>query len=403
MSTWFAMPLVLMIGLRSATAAADEPPMKVAAAINQFTVDIYRAIAGDEGNLFCSPYSVSSALAMVYAGARGDTEREMAAALHFESQETHAALGDLQRRFAEYEKTREGQQPFQLKVSNALWIQTGYALQQAYLDLLKQRYDAAPQLLDFAASAEKAAGTINEWVKERTGGKIERLIDPGVLSAGAKLVLTNVVYFKANWQNPFKKGMTADGPFHLPDGKTVQTPMMTQTESMLYAENADCQTVELEYSVPNMRFTILLPKRGVAALEKSLSGEAVGRLLDGLKPQDVALWLPRFTMRSGFELADALERLGMKHAFTDQADFSGITGGRDLKIAKVIHKTFVNVDEEGTEAAAATAVMMTPTGIAVRPQVKEIRVDRPFLFLIRDAKTGVILFLGRVDDPRESN
>jgi serpin B len=369
-------------------------------------VDLYRVLTeaqGEGANLFYSPYSISVALAMTYAGAEGGTEREMAEALHFTLPEAqlHPAFNALALALAARGEGAEGQDDggFRLHVVNALWGQRGYEFLQAFLDTLAKHYGAGLRLLDFKTAPEEARVTINDWVSEQTEGKIEDLIPPGAIDPLTRLVLTNAIYFNAAWAAPFKAERTEDGAFHRLDGEQVTVPMMHQTASFGYAEGRGYQAVELPYDGHELSMVILLPDAGrFMEVEGALDAQTIPGVFDALRERRVALTMPKFKVESSFSLVDALKALGMPSAFSDTADFSGMDGTRDLFITDVLHKAFVDVDEEGTEAAAATAVIV---GLkAVMPEEPmEMVVDRPFIFLIRDIKTGTVLFVGRVMDP----
>jgi len=253
-------------------------------------------------------------------------------------------------------------------------------------------------LLDFASALEESRVTINNWVSEQTEGRIEDLIPQGALDPLTVLVLTNAIYFNAAWAEPFEEKLTEEGTFHLLDGGEVTVPMMRQTKSFGYAEGEGYQAVELPYDGWELSMVILLPQAGeFESFEGALDAGRVDGIVDDLVHRQVALTMPKFEFESGFSLKDALAALGMPDAFTGAADFSGMTGERDLFISEVLHKAFVSVDEAGTEAAAATAVVMTKMGMPEEPV--EVSMDRPFIFLIRDVETGAILFVGRVIDP----
>ncbi|MBN1139174.1 MAG: serpin family protein [Anaerolineae bacterium] len=369
-----------------------------------FAFDLYQALKGQPGNLFFSPYSISQALAMTYAGARGETEQQMAKVLHFDLPQSglHPSFKGLDQELAQRGQGAQGQDAkgFRLNVVNALWGQQGYEFLPAFLDLLSQNYDAGLQFVDYVNAAEQARTTINDWVSQQTEGKIKDLIPAGVLDSLTRLVLTNAIYFNAAWAMPFDKGMTKDGAFTLLDGSQVQVPMMKQTGSLGYAKGQGYQAVELPYDGQELSMVILLPAEGqFAAFEGSLDAAQVEAILQELAPGQVALTMPRFKFDSQFSLKDALSQMGMPLAFSFDADFSGMTGDRELFIGAVLHKAFVSVDEAGTEAAAATAVEMSLESAPETPA--EVTVDRPFLFLIRDRKTGTLLFLGRVVDPSQ--
>lgn len=373
-----------------------------------FALDLYHALAeGSEENLFFSPYSISLALAMTYAGARGETAAQMAQALHFTlpQERLHSAFQVLSSALAkegEEAPSLEGR-PFKLRVANALWAQEGHPFLPTFLDLLAENYGARLERVDFITDPEKARLAINAWVKEKTEGKIPELLEPRDVNRFTRLVLTNAIYFNAAWHYPFDEKLTSPAPFHLLHGSQVLVPMMHRTEFFAYAEGPDYQAVELPYrgrdgSPSTFSMVILLPKPGqFPAFEGAFSSEKLRSILGQLGPKNVALALPKFRFRAKFRLREALCALGMPLAFSPQADFSGMDGARDLYIDNVIHEAFVAVDEAGTEAAAATAVVVRITAAPFAPV--EMRVDRPFLFLIREKETGAILFLGRVMNP----
>jgi serpin B len=387
--------------------APNAPQADVTAAAqgnNAFAFELYRLVRQDKqkGNLFYSPYSISLALAMTYAGARGQTEQQMAQALHFMPQSRlHPALNGLDQELGKRGKGAKGKdgQGFRLNIANALWGQKNYRFLPAFLDLLAENYGAGLRLLDFTADAEAARVTINQWISDKTEGRLKDLIPRGALDAMTRLVLTNAIYFNAAWSAPFEKSQTQDGAFNLLDGGQATVPMMKKTELFGYAEGPNAQAVELPYDGRELAMVILLPKSGqFEAFDAALDAGQVNGLLSKLSSRQVALTMPRFKIESQLELAQALAALGMPDAFSGSADFSGMDGGRTLLISDVIHKAFVAVDEAGTEAAAATAVIMRAT--AAMPEMPvEVTVDRPFVFLIRDLPTGAILFVGRVVNP----
>jgi len=369
-----------------------------------FALDLYQHLAeaqGDE-NLFYSPYSISLALAMTYAGARGETEQQMADALHYTlpQDRLHPAFNSLDQALVNRGEGAEGkdEEGFRLNIANAIWGQEDYVFLQDFLDTLARNYGAGMRVLDFASAAEEARVTINAWVSERTEGRIEELIPRGVIGSATRLVLTNAIYFNAAWAQPFQEGQTSDGTFHLLDDGEVTVPMMQQIASFGYAEEEGYQAVELPYDGNELSMVVVLPEAGgFVDFEAALDAERMGGIVEALERREVALTMPRFEFDSGFSLNDALKALGMEDAFSEAADFSGMTGTTELFISSVIHKAFVSVDEAGTEAAAATAVVMAEKAMPAEPV--ELRVDRPFVFLIRDIETGAVLFVGRVVDP----
>ena len=381
---------------------SDADLAELASGNTAFAFDLYQVLRGQKGNLFYSPYSISLALAMTYAGARGDTETEMAQALHFllPQDRLHPAFNRLAAELANRGEGAAGKdgKGFSLNVANSLWAQENYQFLQEFLDLLAANYGAGVSPVDFAGDPEAARQTINDWVSKETEGRIEDLIPPGAIDTLTRLVLANAIYFNAAWLHQFEPGSTADGPFSLLDGSQVQVPMMRQTESFAYAQGEGYQAVELPYDGQQLSMVILLPAQGqLDAFESTLDAARVESILKDLIAQQVMLTLPRFEFESQFSLQGALSTLGMPGAFTEAADFSGMTGNRELSISEVVHKAFVSVDEAGTEAAAATAVIVGVTSAPAEPVI--FTADRPFLFLIRDIPTGTVLFLGRVVDP----
>ena len=288
---------------------------------------------------------------------------------------------------------------YELSVANALWGQKGYGFGKEFLELIKVYYDGEFGKVDFVMATETARKTINAWVEKETKGKIRDLIKPGILDASTRLVLTNAIYFKGDWAVKFKEERTRQEPFKLGDAKTVDVPLMRQTEEFGYMEGDDFQALELPYKGEDLSMVVLLPREvdGLSKLEKSLTRESLDQWLSGLRKQEVRVYMPRFKMTCDFRLDQTLTAMGMTDAFLfPGADFSGMDGTKMLFISAVIHKAFVEVNEEGTEAAAATAVIME--GVP-GPGMPTFRVDHPFLFLIRDTRSGSILFIGRVMNP----
>ncbi len=372
-----------------------------------FAFDLYGALSEEPGNLFYSPYSISLALAMTYAGARGETERQMADTLHFilPQDRLHSAFNGLDLELASRGEGAEGtdEEGFRLNIINAIWGQEDFEFLAEFLDVLAENYGAGPRLLDFISEPDESRVTINDWVSEQTEGRIEDLIPPGVIDELTRLVLTNAIFFNAAWLNPFEESLTKDGAFHLLDGGEVTVPMMRRTASFGVATGDGYQAVELPYDGGELSMVILLPDTGqFEAFEGSLDADLVGTITEGLVPTRVALTMPKFEFESDFVLADTLQAMGMPVAFvpptgpctSETADFSGMTGTCKLFITDVVHKAFVSVDEAGTEAAAATAVVIVTESLP-----PSVTIDRPFVFLIRDIETGAVLFVGRVVDP----
>ncbi len=374
--------------------------LDVARSNNQFTLDLYGQLRQEKGNLFFSPYSISSALAMTYAGARGETATAMANTLHFSLPQNrfHPAMGELVHRFNAQAKDR----PYQLRVATALWGQKGFTFLPDFLKLTQDQYEAALKEVDFANNTEQARRTINAWVERQTQDKIKDLIQKGVLHGDTRLVLTNAIYFKAPWQDEFHKPMTKEEPFTLADGSKTRAPLMHKSEKLQYVAGEDFQAVAIPYKSRALSMIVLLPRKadGLPDLEKSLTVDRLEQWLKQMEEYQVDLKLPRFKVTAQFSLKDQLSRMGMGVAFSNKADFSGMSSEANLKIDAVIHKAYVDVNEKGTEAAAATAVAI---GLTSAPQIPEKRAnfhaDRPFLFLIRENQTGSILVAGRLVNP----
>ena len=376
-------------GVRAGLAAAAQGN-------TEFSLDLYRRLRASEGNLFFSPYSISTALAMTWAGARGPTERQMAQALHFllDQQQLHSAFAALQAGLNEV--AAKGQ--VELKIANSLWPQEGYAFLEAFLVLVAQHYEVQITPVDYRGAAEAAGRTINAWVEEKTGGKIVDLIQPGMLDELTRLVLVNAIYFKGHWASRFDPRLTRPAPFWIAGGERIQAPLMAQTGDFRLGESEDLQILELPYAGNDVSMLVLLPRRigGLAGLEEALTPGNLAAWTGRLRETLVEVFLPRFEITCPFMLDAELKSMGMVDAFSDEADFSGMAE-RPLAISAVLHKAFTAVNEEGTEAAAATAVVTLEKGIPERPVV--FRANHPFAFLIREKRTGSILFLGRVLNP----
>ena len=386
----------------SATAWAEESDLAaVTKGNNAFAVELYSQLKGQSGNLFFSPESISTALAMTYAGARGDTATEMAGTLHFTlpPEKLHPAMGALLRDL----NTAHDGSP--LKIANALWGQQGDTVLPDFLTLTKNSYGAGLNQVDFKGASEAARMTINKWVEQQTENKIKDLLQPGIISPRTRLVLTNAIYFKGDWQTQFKKEDTKDEDFHVSATQTIKAPLMHRAGDFNYFDGGTFQALEIPYKNKELSMIVFLAKNayGLATFEQSLTSEKLQQWLGQLRPTlEVIVTMPKFKIMQAFELAEKLGKMGMKQAFGPGADFSGMTGSRELYVSAVIHKAFVDVNEEGTEAAAATAVIMGSKKAisSYRPPPPPIfSADHPFLFLIRDNKSAGIVFMGRVSDP----
>jgi serpin B len=363
-----------------------------------FALTLYQRLRTVEGNLFFSPYSLSVALAMTYAGARGNTAAQVAQALHFslDQEQLHPAYASLERRLVGIAAHGD----VQLRVANALWSQQGYALREAFLELAQRYYRAQVSAVDFA-NEEAARRRINAWVEKQTENRIQDIIPAGLLDALTRLVLVNAIYFKGNWASQFDPSLTHDAPFRFTQDGQVQVPMMAMTSEFKYGEAESLQVLELPYAGNDLSMVVLLPREadGLAELEEGLTAENLVRWTGALWAREVQVSLPRFEITFPFSLKEVLQAMGMVDAFCGDADFSGMDGTRSLYLAEVLHKAFVAVNEEGTEAAAATAAIMVTKGMPLPPAV--FCADHPFVFLIRENHTGSILFLGRVMNPSQ--
>lgn len=367
-----------------------------------FAIDLYEQLRSSKGNLFFSPYSISTALAMTYAGARGNTQLQMEKTLRFslEQEKLHPAFAELQAGLNDLQKAGN----FELNVANSLWPQNDYKFLDEYLYLTKKHYGVSITPVDYVNARETARKHINAWVEDKTKDKIKDMLQPIHLNDLTRLVLVNAIYFKGDWAYQFDPAQTQDAPFYVSLLKTVQVPMMTQEESFRYAESRSLQILELPYIGEDLSMLILLPRRieGIEKLEGDLSIGNLNFWRNSLQEQKVIVFLPRFTTNFKLDLLEILKEMGMTDAFVfGQANFEGMDGRPNwLFISGVVHQAYVNVNEEGTEAAAATAVVVGTGGFAALPPV--FRADHPFLFLIQENKTGNILFIGRITDPTQA-
>ncbi len=367
-----------------------------ATANNAFGLDLFQRVvnANQGNNVFLSPYSISSALAMTYAGARGKTAEEMADTLRYgdASDAIHTAFQTL----TEYLQ-QSGQKGCRLYVANALWGQQDYTFQKEFLGLVDRYYAGGFNTVDYIGATEKARKRINQWIMQHTAEKIKELIARGDLDVDTRLVLTNAIYFKGDWAQRFSAQRTRQSPFWLEPGKSVDVPMMADIGLYAYAEPDDSlQVLELPYEGDALSMVVLLPRKGRRALAHDLTPATLAGWLSALHKEEVELFLPKFKFQSKFYLKKFLKTMGMQDAFDERADFSAMTGRKDLYIGKVIHQADIEVNEEGTEAAAATAVVMQRKSVPLRVT---FRADHPFVFLIRHKPTGTILFMGKVMNP----
>jgi len=368
-----------------------------------FALNLYQLLLKTGGNIFYSPYSTSEALAMTYGGALGETEKQMAAALQFQlSQDRlHSAFNSVDIELAKRGQGARGkdEKGFRLNVVNAIWGQKGIKFMTQYLDLLARNYGAGMRIVDYTNAAESSRQIINQWVSDHTEGKIQDLLPQGSINPLTRLVLTNAIYFNAAWASQFEKVNTHDGRFHLQNGSEITVPMMFQEHNFKYAEGTNYKAVELPYDGNQLSMIVLLPEtNNFESFEVALNSQQLKGIIGRLQSSPINLTMPRFKIESKFGLKKALSDLGMPVAFSDsEADFSSMDGGRDLYISDVVHKAYVSVDEAGTEAAAATGVIVGTTSMPTN--IKDMTLDHPYIFLIRDIPTGTILFIGRVMNP----
>jgi serpin B len=383
----------------------------IAGGISEFAFNLYGQmielpeLKQSGGNLFFSPYSISTALAMTYCGARGDTASQMASVLRLPTVKSETI--PLERIAAGYGTLQKSLQAdpdtsgYQLNVANALWCQKDYSLWDSYTNLFTSSFGAGFNKLDFVGQTEASRKTINTWIKEQTNKKIKDLIPAGNIDATTRLVLTNAIYFKGDWATQFKKDDTESADFNVTPDKKVQVQMMYQKGTFDYGESDMIQVLQMPYKGDELAMMIVLPKPDFTFDEfekKFVENHFLTIASASRKKIEVEVFLPKFKITCGtLELKGILREMGMKDAFSDAADFSGMTGKRDLYISNVMHKAFVEVNEEGTEAAAATAVGMKLTSLPMSPPV--FRADRSFIFFILDTRTNCILFVGRVMNP----
>jgi serpin B len=365
---------------------------------NQFALDFYRKInASDAGkNIFVSPYSISTALAMTFEGSRNNTQKEMASVLHFNlpDQERQAGYAAL------LAETKAGPgKHYKLEVANALWGQKDYPFEPAFTSIIGKFYGGGFNSVDYAGDKAGSIHKINIWVEDKTAGKIRDLIHPDDINKLTKLVLTNAIYFKGDWASQFKKDATKDEAFNVSAARKVQVPMMRQTGQFLFVKEDGMAAIELPYVDNELSMIAILPDGDAKKLGESLSLDQIQTLRSGMRSQEVDVFLPRFKFETRYLLKPKLSDMGMPEAFNKNlADFTGITGHKDLYLFQVIHQAMIDVNEEGSEAAAATAVVMNKK--TVQFHLKEVfRADRPFIFMIVQNSTGSILFMGRVSNP----
>lgn len=370
----------------------------LAAGNTAFAMDMYKQLTGAAGNVFFSPYSISLALAMTWGGARTQTEQDMASVLHFPlpQAELHPAFNALDLALNRHAQTSG----FELHIVNQLWGEKTYTFLPDYLKLVSVNYGADMCLLDFMGNPDPSRLVINSWVSDQTSQRINDLLPQGSIDVTTRLVLTNAIYFKAQWADTFGSNHTVDNVFYRSESDSITTKFMNRIGSYSYVATAEYQAIEMPYKGLSTSMLIILPASGkLAQVEAGLSAGFLTTLFSSMQPTSMSLNLPKFKFTTeSISLADILKSLGMATAFGNQADFSGMDGTRNLCIGDVFHKAFVAVDEKGTEAAAATAVIMVPTSIQEPPPIFFVA-NRAFIFLIRDIQTNTVIFMGKLTDP----
>lgn len=406
----FAVILLLLSSpLEAATQQTQGDPVAAASSVNAFALDAYGLLSREKGNLFFSPYSISTALAMTYAGAKGDTAKEISQALHFKPLQNnlHPSFRALRQRLNSFPKDFGV-----MATANRLWLDKQEKLRDSYTTLIAEYYQGGVEKLDFRNDSEAARKAINSWVEEKTHDRIRNLLHDGDVGASTRLVLTNVIYFKSAWTTPFDKQQTKPQPFRLNAKERRDVETMFREGEFLYSEVDGVQLLKVPYNLSGLSMLLLLPRVSVnfdqmEQLEKKLaSSGAANKVLAAwvktMRPRQVQVWLPKFKDEGRFMLKDLLKSLGMKKAFGSSADFSGMVKDKSLYIDSVIHQTFIELDEGGTEAAAATAVAIARATMRIPVETKttEFRADHPFVYFITDDESGAVLFMGRMSDPQ---
>lgn len=375
-------------------------PQSVVNNAQQFSFELLRQLGDKDKNLCVSPYSISSALAMVFQGAKGSTKREIERVMRFTSD-----TETLSHAFSELNRTitRSSEPGKRILLANSLWVQEGMTILPAFLEGMNTYFRADLHFADFQLQTESARAGINNWAAQATQGKITDLIAQGSVTPATRMVLASAIYMKASWATPFSEGETIKHPFFGMEGTTFSVPMMVNTAAYPYFEDTLAQVIELPYAGGEWSMLCILPREqaGIRQVEAQLSTDLFNGWRRGLNAEQIHLFLPKFKMSSPLDLRETLAKMGMASAFDDNADFSGINGSTDLRISQIIHQAFVNVDESGTEAAAATSVVMALKASLNEIPPRVLKLNRPFLFVIYERSRGAVLFMGRVSNPLE--
>lgn len=362
---------------------------------NLFGVDLYKALSEKPGNIFFSPFSISSALAMTYIGADSDTAQQMKNVLHFDLDD-ETLLNNFSQLITSLNQSNEN---YQLSVANSMWLQEGYPFLKEFVEQIQKYYQSWINYVDFANHKDEAREKINEWIEAKTNNKIRDLIKPDDIDSLTRLVLTNAIYFKGLWLNPFDPSSTRKELFHISKNEEKEVDMMFKNITANYTEDSLVQVLELPYAKNKISMIIVLPKedKDLSQIEKNISLDLFKKWRSSLKPTEVNVHIPKFKTECRFNLKQTLMSMGIVDAFTDEADFSKMDGTKMLKIKDVIHQSFIEVYEEGTQAAAATATIVNIKMAPKKPV--EFRADRPFIFFIYDSTYDLILFMGRLINP----
>lgn len=362
---------------------------------NQFAIDFYKQIASQEkGNIFFSPFSLSTAMAMTYAGARGVTQEQIAQVFHFgdNTDKYHTQLGNTIKQINSKTGT------IQLKIVNNLWAEKTYPFTKPYTKLMTAAYKATIKPMDFINKFEESRLAINANILKATNEKIKDLLPPNSLNNLTRLVLTNAIYFKGDWKVTFKKELTSERDFYIEQKKSIKCSMMSVKSQFNYYEDSKLKAIEIPYTGNNFSMVVILPNSNITLDEitKMLSNDIIVDIQRELNQQEVSLSIPKFKLSNGYQLKQLLSSMGMPQPFTDDANFTGMSTLNNLKISDVFHKAFIDVNEQGTEASAATAVVVATKSVQ---RVQSFIANRPFLFLIKEKSTETILFMGRIADP----
>ena len=368
---------------------------KVSQGCNDFACNMYQQLKKENGNLFFSPHSITTALSSAYAGSRGITETEMSNVLcnSLSQDKFHPAYAST------IDKLNQSNSKYKLEIANKVFVQDGYEILDSFKQTIRSNYGAAFDILDFINKPVEASNVINSWVYNKTHKKINNIVSPKLFNVNTRMVIANAIYFKGTWAKQFEKADTIPRTFHIDKNGKVDVDMMQQKSHFNYMENDDLKMLELPYEGDRLSMFVVLPKEidGLKNIEQKISGQMLNNCFSQLKNMEVNVTLPKFKLETSYELNSSLQQMGMPSAFNYSANFSGISGSKDLFMSNVLHKAFIETNEKGTEAAAATAIIISTT--CVRKH-KIFNANRPFIFFIKDKLTDLILFIGRINNPK---